>query len=155
MSKALKYQRINDLNYHHLEINMIWYKTYTFLAKICFVHAYNSYTWSISPDWALYILFSRGILPLNEYTYKYEYNSYTWSLTGCNILLHPPHVGLNHTPETPTCKPTVTQPHTLYNSNPGVQWIYDIQISKYLYQRIQISHSMIQIHVSKYCPMDI
>ena len=88
-----------------------------------------------------------GVLrPLNEYTYKYEYNSYTWSLTGCNILLHPPHVGLNHTPETPTCKPTVTQPHTLYNSNPGVQWIYDILLSKYLYQRIQISHSIIKIH---------
>ena len=51
-----------------------------------------------------------------------EYNSYTRSLTGGNILLHPPHVGLYHTLETPTCKPTVTQPnHAGYNSNPYVQ----------------------------------
>ena len=117
------------------------------LAKICFflymhiIHTHEAYHQT-----GRSIYSSGRILPLNEYTYKYEYNSYTWSLTGCNILLHPPHVGLNHTPETPTCKPTVTQPHTLYNSNPGVQWIYDILLSKYLYQRIQISHSIIKIH---------
>ena len=43
---------------------------------------------------------------------------HTYYLTGCNIVLHPPHVGVYHTQETPTCKPTVTQEHTLYNSNP-------------------------------------
>ena len=43
---------------------------------------------------------------------------HTYYLTGCNIVLHPPHVGVYHTQETSTCKPTVTQEHTLYNSNP-------------------------------------
>ena len=61
MSKALKYHWINDLNYHVVEINRTWYKTYTIDTfgenMFFFVHAYNSYTWSISPDWALYILF--------------------------------------------------------------------------------------------------
>ena len=125
MSKALKYHRINDLNYHHVEINRIWYKTYTIdiFAENMFFYMHIIHTHEAYHQTGRYIYSSRRNLPLNEYTYKYEYNSYTWSLTGCNILLHPPHVGLNHTPETPTCKPTVTQSHTLYNSNPGVQWI--------------------------------
>ena len=69
-------------------------------------------------------------------------------LTGGNILLHPPHVRLYHTLETPTCKPTVTQPnHTLHNSNPYVQ------ISKY--PNVKISKIQISDCITHWRPLQL